>query len=214
MSYLFDHNLLIMTLGAALLWITIILLIIFGIRFVTKNKKWKLVGKITGIIVLIALLISAGVWIWNWNKNRPYQVQTLGDISLGMSPLDITLALGKPNADNDTAADGDRRIVYLDYVGTLNYFVRFSRENDEEYAATICTRDYSHKIFGLGKYNTEKEVTKKLGEPTSISVRSDGLAKMISYAPWKVAYEIEKGDVKGVCITKNTEVRFLEELNS
>lgn len=206
-----------MTLGTSLLLVTLLLFSILGIRYITKEKKWRLVVKIVGCLVLLGIVISLVIWAWNSYKERPQPVDTLGSLSLGMSPLEVSLAVGKP--DNESVLkeiDGSRRYLYNNYSGDLEYFVRFSSadEDSSEKVEVICTRDYMHDVFGLSKYSSEEEVKKKLGEPTNQSIRQDGLAKMISYEKWKVAFEVEKKNVVTVCISSSGKVGYLEEYSS
>lgn len=204
-----------MTLGSALVLITFILLAAAGVYFVSKNKKWRLMGKIVGVIILLAIAISLGAWGWHQYQNRPQVVTGIGDVSLGMTPLEVTLAIGKPDINNEGSGnDSDLRYVYLNYSHEVDYFVRFSNKTIEPRAVVVCSSNYLREALGLGKYDSESDVTKKLGEPTTISVREDGLRKMISYQQWKVAFEIEQGDVESVCATESGEVTYIDEHES
>lgn len=203
-----------MTLGTSLFWITILVLVILGIRYTTRQKKWRLVAKIVGGLAILGVILGFAVWAWGSYKDRPQPVDTLGSLSLGMSPLEVTLAAGKPDIESKPdEIDGSRRYLYKDYSGDVEYFVRFSdvNENSDERVDLICTSNYAHHVFGLSKYSSEKEVTKKLGEPTSQSIRKDGLAKIISYENWKVAFEIEKKSVTEVCVSSSGKVSYREE---
>lgn len=207
-----------MTLGTSLTLIATLIFIVLGVRFISKKKKWRLVAKIAGGLFLFGVLIGLGTWSWIWYKERPQPVDTLGSLSLGMTPLEVSLAVGKP--DNESAplkeTDESRWYLYNNHYDELEYFVRFSdkTESSTELAEIICTRNYQHDVFGLSKYSSEKEIKKKLGEPTSQSIRLDGLAKMISYEKWKVAFEIEKGDVIAVCISSSGKVGYKKEYGS
>lgn len=201
-----------MTLGSALILITFILLTAVGIYYVTKHKKWRLIGKITGAILLLAILIGLGIWAWIQYQNRPQVVNSVGDVSLGMTPVEVTLAIGNPEVNLEgTEEDTDLRHIYLNYNDEVDYFVRFSNESGEYRAVVICSSNYLREVLGFSKYDSESKVIKKLGEPTSISVREDGLEKMISYKQWKTAFGIEQGDVETVCATESGEVKYIKE---
>jgi len=202
-----------MTLGSSLIWITVLILLAFGIRYVTHKKKWRLVLKIIGGLFGLGILVGLAIWGWYVYKERPQPVDTLGAISLGMTPLEVTLALGKPNGTNENnMLDNHRRYLYTDYSGTSKYIVKFSdATNSIEHVESVCSRDYSKTVFGLGKYSSEAEVTKKLGMPISQSIHKDGLKKMISYPEWKVSFEIEKGDVISACVSEDGDMQYLEE---
>ena len=201
-----------MTLGSALILITFILLTVAGVYYVTKHKRWRLIGKIAVVILLIAILIGLGTWGWYQYQDRPQVVNSVGDVSLGMTPVEVTLAIGKPKVNLEGAEeDTDLRYIYLNYSDEIDYFVRFSNESDEYRAVVICSSNYLREILGFSKYDSESKVIKKLGEPTSISVREDGLEKMISYKQWKAAFGIEQGDVETVCATESGEVKYIKE---
>lgn len=201
-----------MTLGSALILITFILLIAAGIYYVTKHKKWRLIGKITGAILLLAVLVGLGIWGWYQYQDRPQVVTGVGDVSLGMTPVEVTLAVGKPKVNLEgSEEDTDLRYIYLNYSDELDYFVRFSNESGEYRAVLICSSNYLREVLGFSKYDSESEVIKKLGEPSSISVREDGLQKTISYKQWKVGFGIEQGDVETVCATESGEVKYIKE---
>lgn len=202
-----------MTLGTSLIWIAILFLLAFGIRYVTHKKKWCLVLKIIGGLACLGILVSLAIHGWYVYKERPQPIDTLGAISLGMTPLEVTLALGKPSGTNENDMfDSHRRYVYTDYSGTPEYIIKFSEvTNSIEYVESVCSRDYSKTIFGLGKYSSEFEVIKKLGAPVSQSIHKDGLKKMISYPEWKVSFEIEKNDVISTCVSEDGDIKYLEE---
>lgn len=176
------------------------------------KKKWRLVGKIAGGLIIFCIVIGLAVWGWHVYKARPIPVNQLGSISLGMTPLEVTLALGEPNNVNaNDVSDGNRRYLYMEY-GTLEYFIRFSDPNiSTEQVEAICSSDYSNGVFGLSKYSSENDVIKKLGNPISQSVHKEGLRKMISYPELKVSFEIEKGDVISVCVSEDGTMKYLEE---
>lgn len=199
-----------MSTGDSLILIAIVLAICFVIYKIHQKQKWKLFGKIVGVLIIIGLLIGAGTYAYYWYDNLPYEATQLGKVSLDMTPVEVTLQLGKPNGDN-TNESGVRRFVYMDY-GSVDYFVKFEKDTSGiERVTTVCSGDYMNDIFGLGVYDSEKNIIKKLGEPSNTSVNKDGLSKMISYEKWKVAFLIEKGEVKQTCITKSGKVAFAEE---
>ena len=201
-----------MRLGSALVLITFILLTAAGIYYITKHKKWRLIGKITGVILLLAVLIRLGTWGWYQYQNRPQVVRSVGDVLLGMTPVEVTLAIGKPKTSLEgSEEDTDLRYIYLNYSDEVDYYVRFSSESGEYRVVIICSSNYSREVLGFNKYDHEGEVIKKLGQPTSISVQEDGLKKMISYKQWKVAFGIEQGDVETVCATESGEVKYIKE---
>lgn len=206
-----------MTLGTSLFWIAFIGLLIWGCMVITKKKKWKLVGKIVGGLVVLGILIGLGAWAWNWYEERPRPVDTLGALTLGMTPLEVGLAIGKPFNDSPAGEiDAYRRQTYKNYSGESQYVIKYSVSDgtSPEQAEIICTEYYLHDVLGLSVYSSEKSVLAKLGTPSNESIRYDGLAKMISYEKYNVAFEIEQGSVSSVCITSTGKITYLKEYGS
>jgi hypothetical protein len=201
-----------MTLGTSLFSITILVFIFLGIKYISKKKKWRLAGRVAGVLLLIIIVIGLSVFGWYRYQDRLRPISSLGSISLGMSPIEVSLALGKPS--QETQPDnfgGSRTYTYSDYSGEK--FIMFSNSENTtvDSVSIICSDNYNDKVFGLGKYSSEKEVLKKLGEPTKQSIRSDGLAKTISYEKWNVSFEIQKGEVGNVCISSSGKVSYKNE---
>ncbi len=197
-----------MTTGESILTIAIFAGFSFGVYKIHQHKKWKLVLKILGVIILISLLVSAGIYGYWWYKNLPHEASTLGKVSLGMSPVEITLELGKPT-NEFTDDEEQKRYVYKSYDDIL-YHIIF---DENEKVSVVCTDEYYNQIFGLGVYNDEKKVIKKLGEPTNVSINEDGTQKFISYEQYKVSFGIEKGSVNTTCVTNSGKVSFAKEYN-
>jgi len=134
-------------------------------------------------------------------------VDTLDGVKLGMSQLDVQLAKGKPT-DSEVDDDGDAISVYSTSEGVFMLIVFRGDKPDQLKAAVVCEHGGYSTLLGLGKNNSEQDVLKKLGPPTSTSVHAAGLSKLISYAPYKVGYEIEKGQVQEVCISSTGKVSY------
>ena len=200
-----------MSLGTSLFLIAIGVLIFLSIKLINKHKKWRTVGKVSGIIILFILIISLSIWGWFLYKDRPQVQYSLGSLSLGMSVVEVTLAAGEPTT---TSFNGVRRFYYNDnYSNRLKYLVSFSdiNEEPEEKVDIICTREYLNDVFGLSVYSSEEQIKKKLGEPSYQSIRSDGFAKIISYEELNVSFEIEKKNVVMVCISTSGKTTYSEE---
>src|SRR3989344_1395392 len=97
-----------MSTGGSLILISSLFALGFGFYKVNQKKKWKLIGKIVGAFLVLILLISGAAYVYNWYQERPYEVDTLGKISFGMSPVEVTLLLGKPNNEDIDGKDRQR----------------------------------------------------------------------------------------------------------
>src|SRR5437764_10827560 len=104
-----------MTLGAGVVWATLLVLIALAIWRTTVNQKWNLVGKAVLSIVVVAAIIGAGFWGWNKYQNRPQLVTELAGVKLGMTRVEVTLALGEPKTKSDPGRDteGKESFAYV-----------------------------------------------------------------------------------------------------
>jgi hypothetical protein len=203
-----------MSLGTSLLWLAALVLIALGARQISLKKKWRHAGFVIAALIVVVVLVCVCAWGWTAYQNRPRPQEGLGAIKLGMSPVEVSLALGKPDQEETPDNFGNTRTyTYNDYSGLEKYSVLFSPLNEKpaDVVQIICSEDYTDQIFGLGKYDSEEKVTKKLGAPTSQSVRSDGLVKTISYQQWKVSFEVEKGEVQKVCVSNSGALGYKKE---
>ncbi len=201
-----------MTIGDSLLTIFIILVIGFSIYIISKKKKWKIVLRVMGIIISLIILAGAGFHGYWWLKNIPGEASSLGKISLNMTPVEVKLILGSPNRINFYSSGVTHGEVYTynTYLSSADYIIRF---NDKKKVSVICTESYKNKIFGIGVYDKEKKVIKKLGKPTNTSINERGTQKYISYKDNKVSFRIEKETVKSVCVASSGKVVFTKGID-
>jgi len=199
-----------MNTGSSLLLIATCAAIGYGIHKIHQKRKWRLVAKILGVLLLLCLVIWGAVYAYLWHVDRPQPAEKLGEISLGMTPVDVTLALGKPSSET-LSARGKNRYIYTDYSGyTTKYVIDF----EDGVVSTACTEDYSNELFGLGVYDSEEDVIKKLGSPSKTSINKEGLIKAISYEKYRVSFLISKGSIDAVCVTDTGGISFAEEYGS
>lgn len=90
-----------MTLGDGILWSTVLILTAAAIYQFSVRKLWNTVGKVSTVVVLIGAVVGGGFVGWNHYKLRPHIVNEIGELRLGMTPLEVTLAKGEPiNSDS------------------------------------------------------------------------------------------------------------------
>lgn len=171
-----------------------------------RKSIWKIIVKIILILILVPIVISAVTLTYQWYQDLPHPVNQLGSIKLGMKPVEVTLALGKPSQET-TDYKNRVRYVYTDYGGKTRYLITF---NEQTGASQVCSEDYSNDVLGLGVYDDEKQVTNKLGEPSKVSINEEGLMKLISYSQYNIAFGIKEGDVSLTCVT-DSEMSFVDE---
>lgn len=167
---------------------------------------------------VIGLVIVAGIGYWGWLRytERPRVVEEIAGVRLGMSPTDVKLSKGMPNvtAAPEVQSNGD---YSLDWMFSTTYgptlYVVFDGKSSESLGVSIvCEASGYTRLFGLGNYSSEKDVTGKLGVPSRTSIAESGLTKIISYSAYKVAFEIEKGSVTKVCVSGSGSVGYEREL--
>ncbi len=201
----------VMTTGTSLILIAVLSGLIFICYKINQHKKWVLVAKIMTGFIFIIITITAGIYLYNLQKSKPYKMDTLGQVSTGMTPVDVTLQLGEPSIDT-TNANGERMFVYSSYGNQVDYQIKFKNDSfGNEMVSTVCSENFLNEIFGIGLYDKETSIIDKLGNPSSTSINSNGLLKFISYNKWGVAFMIEKGGVKATCITDNGSISFINE---
>ena len=183
-----------MTLGDAFFWSTVLILFSLGIWQITKQRRWKSVGKVVLGLVLLNVVIGASYWSWNRYQERPIVMSELAGVRLGMTPVEVTLKLGKPEKKEEQSTGTGREMFF--YFTDAETFVRFHTEGSEMRAFMIgSSQNMRETIAGLGIHSFEDEVISKFGQPTSTSIHKDGLTKLLSYSQWNAAFEIQKGRV-------------------
>lgn len=202
-----------MTIGTGIFLSTILVLIALGVYRISKAGMWRIVGKWVAGAVFLCVLAAVGLWGWNEYQGRPQAVDSLDGVRLGMSQLDLKLAKGKAEELLDDHGKPANMWLYKPSQNSSTALtVHFTGDNPEDLrVAIVCEEGGYSKLLGLGRFNSEADVVGKLGTPSSSSIHAGGLNKMISYSAYKVAYHIEKGAVKEVCITSTGKLAFTEE---
>tara|TARA_R110000772_G_scaffold223546_1_gene334084 strand:- start:4627 stop:5265 length:639 start_codon:yes stop_codon:yes gene_type:complete len=208
-----------MTLGDGIFWSTVLILLATGIYYLSAKKKWKIFGKMLGLLILVGVVISGGVWGWLKYQDRPQVTTTLGGISLGMEPVEVSLELGEPtnkialNEVDDPRPGSEFGLTWI-YAssGSSRLVVRFYGSGSKNLTtAIICSSDIYAKVAGVGRYDSEEQVIERLGEPTNVSISPGGTSKWISYEKWLACFQIEKGRVTDVGLTRSGKIEYLVE---
>jgi hypothetical protein len=209
-----------MTLGTGIFSSTVLVLLAIAIWQITARHKWKLAGKIAAGFVAVCAAIGGGYYGWNYVHNLPpppeplHVVTELGGVKLGMSPTDVTLALGKPDTADEPTIDGAKTRINYTYESPELSIAFYGPNKYATKAAIICTAEPSVKLLGFDNFSNEKLILKRLGEPDFTSIDSDGLWKAISYAKWKTSFHLTKGFVAYKCILQSGFWAYKNELFS
>jgi len=187
--------------------------IIIKIFNLFKNyKKFILISFTTITLGLVGII---------YYINIPRPVNGYMGIEFGMTPLEVKLKLGKPSieefSDNKDPTN-PQDLIYI-YSKTYSYsatYIRFFNDSGEFKAGIICKNspDYGDELVGIENFDNEADIVKKLGLPTHVSIRYDGLAKVISYEDLKVGFELEKDSVTEMCATFRGSLNYNKEYSS
>lgn len=178
-------------------------------------------GKIAIAVGLLCGAAGVGAFVVTADRDPRPEPQVIGEfagVRLGMSPTDVTLALGKPFASSKIERDGNGR-AHLTYV--------YSRgKNDDRslditfhgadpssmHAAVICEQGGFSSLLGFDKFSREQDIIRVLGNPAFTSIRGDGLEKTISYSQWNASFKIALGKVAGLCIHQGSFIQYDKEV--
>jgi hypothetical protein len=179
------------------------------------------VTKVAGIIGLACILAGSGYFVLKPDTDkRPEarQIAELGGLRLGMSPTEVTLALGKPAASSGLQTDdgGNSHLTYVytkdhndDYA--LNITFHGSKQSGAR-ATVICEKGSFSNLLGFDKFSQEQDLARVLGPASYSSVRGDGLEKIVSYASWNASFKIALGKVVELCIHQGNFISYDDEL--
>jgi len=94
------------------------------------------------------------------------------------------------------------------YNADYSLTVIFFDESSQMRVGVVCEDRGSASVLGFSTFSRESDIVSKLGNPGNVSIRADGLRKAISYPKWHAAFELERGQVVGVCTTSSGKVTY------
>ncbi|RDH82476.1 MAG: hypothetical protein DIZ80_09300 [endosymbiont of Galathealinum brachiosum] len=194
-----------MSIGTSI-FLSVIFMSIFYI--ITIYNKWKLIGKAFGGLIALSIIGGASYWVYLEYAARPQVLNSLRGIDLGITEVELTLAKGKPDYYYNAEEKYDHRkyLIYDEISITLNTNIAGVLEVD-----TICNRGNYTKVQGLSKGDPESKIIEKLGVPSNTSINKEGLIKLTSYPKWNTNFEIEKGVIKKICVTRTGVASYTKE---
>jgi hypothetical protein len=152
------------------------------------------------------------------SRPSPQTITEFAGVQLGMSPTDVTLALGKPFASSKVENDGDGQahLIYVYSKGkhddrTLDVTFHGNGASSMR-AAVVCEQGGFSSLLGFDKFSREQDIVRVLGNPTFTSIRRDGLEKTISYSQWNASFKIALGKVMGLCIHQGNFIQYDKEV--
>jgi hypothetical protein len=206
-----------MTVGDGIFWSTVLILFAAAVYHISIRNKWKVVGKTIGVFLVIGAMGTGAIWGYFSYKNRPTPTTELNGVRLGMTPLEVRLAKGAPTTEEEAKGEKEDEKVKLgwQFRGELGdestVVIFYGSTTDTMKVAIVCARGGYSTLLGLGRHSNEKDVIKKLGQPSTVSISKDGLSKIMSFESFKVAYELTKGQVTELCVTESGGVNYVEQ---
>lgn len=189
------------------------------------QKKWSFWASTIYILLIVTGMIAAIAIPAYQNKLIRNQVVTeMNGIKLGMRPVEVTLAKGRPS-NFSVNPEINENGIYLnwnfyysnssvnDYWVTVDFY---GKDINSLKVDRICSnRPAELSLEGVPylEYTGEKELINKLGKPTHISIFKDGTSKLISYQANKVAFEFTRNEITQVCVS-NSEVSYTQEYST
>ena len=179
------------------------------------------VGKITIGAALFCGVAGVGIFVTTADRDsrpEPQTIAAFAGVQLGMSPTDVTLALGKPFASSKIETDGNGRahLIYVYSKGKNDDHsldVTFHGANPSSMrAAVVCEQGGFSSLLGFDKFSREQDIVRLLGHPTFTSIRGDGLEKTISCSQWNASFKIALGKVMGLCIHQGNFIQYDKEV--
>ena len=161
------------------------------------------------LIPIIGILAAIAIPAYQDKVVRNQVMTELDGISLGMRPVDVTLVKGKASnsSEQPTQTENRSHLYWYFYNPELEHtlMLQFSGNDNESLAVySICSNQPNRlNIKGISflEHTREDEIIRKLGQPTNISIRGNGLSKMLSYLPMKIAFEFTQDKITMVCVT-------------
>jgi hypothetical protein len=162
------------------------------------------------LLTIAALAIAYSVYFY-WKNFAIHPQTNLGEFSLNMSEVEITLAYGgKPECPGEITENG--KVMVFDYFAnkcaTKVYLYKETGGSLETYR--ICSDFLRPKeIVEMG--DGEVEIIAKLGKPSHISISESGLKKISTFQKYNVAFTFNRARIEESCVTKEFPVRYTRE---
>lgn len=206
-----------MTIGSGIFWSTVLVLLAVAARQITLHQKWKITGKVFGGVIVVCAAIVGGFYSWHYIKSlprAPSEVTELEGVKLGMTATEVTLLLGEPDQKTEPTTDNKETKFAYKYSSPDVNITFYGPDKYHTKVSIVCTKEPTTKLLGFDNYSTEDRIIARLGEPSWVSIKRDGLAKIDSYSKWKAAFVLAKNAIIEKCATSSGGVTFAEELLS
>lgn len=154
---------------------------------------------IVALVAMVAVALMVGLSIWV--KTRVGCINQYGDVKIGMRDVDVTVAFGR-KPDCDYSGSSDEKIWSFNEHGACDVTVYLrSGENAQFNVTGICGKNPPDKRLESVFY--EKDLIEVLGDPSSSSIRKDGLSKILNYNLHNISVDVSGARIQQWCVTQS-----------
>ena len=212
-----------MTIGDGIFYSTLLLILAGSIYAISVRGKWKTVGKVFSVFVLVVAVCAGIFYGYDQYQSRPQSspppatpepltaVTEYMGVKLGASRVDVTLKLGAPQEESSLVTPTGKRRDVLTYY---DFQVILEGEEVADSVFMVCssgTYKYGRELLGLSITDSEDIVLKELGTPTNESINKDGLQKIMNYKELNLSLILAKEQVEQICMTEGGSIAWIDE---
>jgi len=176
-----------------------------------NNKKniGAILQPVIAILIAVPAISSLGYMMVGsqgdeaeWDARFKTSPQEMLGVSIGMSDLEVKIAIGEPELDQDHAD------IWLYSDGDL--YVRF---NDNKKVSAICYPPAAENPV-VHERLTEQDIKDRYGDPVNESVHESGLKKIMNYSYPKYSFGIQLNKTQLFCVHDGKGMSYATEYQS
>ena len=167
------------------------------ILFISTKDRWnwkKIVLSFVLLVVSLSILSGVGYLIYPTISNRPKPQTSFWDISLDSTKSDLKFLKGPPIKGSDAthwfysnkppSNTGEDAIIHIGFKDEKIHFISY--EGDYRYGPSL------QGVYNRAPY---REIIKKFGQPSSVSISEDELERILSYDKYNTFFQIRENKV-------------------
>jgi len=156
--------------------------------YIATRDRWRWRRIVTVLIsgtLGMAASVALGIWGYTEWRDRPYPMNELNGIRLGMTEQDVRFYKGAPSSSSKDKWTYEVR----DYKGDpeLSYVVNFE-DGKVQSVWAVGQQGRVPGVFGLPRYMATADLIEKLGQPDSTSISSDGAVRTLYYDKYNLTF--------------------------
>lgn len=164
---------------------------------INNNKKHigAILQPVVAILVALPAISSVGYMLtgssWDhaeWDERFKTSPREILGVSVGMSELDVKIAIGEPTVD------ADHPDIWLYADGDL--YIRFNKEST---VSAVCYPPVPENPV-IRANLTEQEIKDRFGDPVNESIHVSGLKKMMNYSHPQYSFGIQLNRAQLFCV--------------